>query len=231
MRDFKAEIRRRLAAAGLAATREIEIVEEIAQHLSAQYDELIASGETEEDATAAVMEELEDNEALARKLRGSERRGREEAVLGAPRGRPGADLVRDLRHGASALRKSPAFTVVTLASLALGIGANTAIFQLLDVLHLRSLPVDKPAELAIVQVRDRTWAKGGFYGWHADLTNPLWERIRGEQQAFSSLAAWGDRTFNLSPAGEARWAHGLEVSLVPVRRAARVDPMVAMRSE
>jgi hypothetical protein len=58
------------------------------------------------------------------------------------------NLWLDLRHGARLLRLNPGFAVVAILSLALGIGANTAIFQLLDAVRLRGLPVSKPGELA-----------------------------------------------------------------------------------
>src|SRR3989442_5536131 len=59
---------------------------------------------------------------------------------------------RDLRYGARLLRMSPGFALVAIASLALGIGANTAIFQLLNAVRLRSLPVPNPQELAEVRI-------------------------------------------------------------------------------
>ncbi len=93
---------------------------------------------------------------------------------------------RDLRYGARMLRLNPGFAVVAIASLALGIGANTAIFQLIDAVRLRSLPIKNPQELAAVRI-----ASGGRYeppvnqGAHAEMTNPLWEQVRDHQEAFS----------------------------------------------
>src|SRR3954468_2345510 len=59
---------------------------------------------------------------------------------------------RDLRHGARLLRLNPGFAIVAVLSLALGVGANTAIFQLLDAVRLRSLPVQDPQQLAEVRI-------------------------------------------------------------------------------
>ena len=64
---------------------------------------------------------------------------------------------QDLRYGARLLRLSPGFAFVAIASLALGIGANTAIFQLLDAVRLRSLPVRNPRELAEVRRGREPW--------------------------------------------------------------------------
>ncbi len=121
-------------------------------------------------------------------------------------------LWHDLRFGARLLRINPVFALVAILSLVLGIGANTAIFQLIDAVRLRTLPVRNPAELAQVEIVDRHWGSGGFTGRHPDVTNPLWEQIRDRQQAFSSISAWSDQTFNLALGGPARYAQGLYVS-------------------
>ena len=74
----------------------------------------------------------------------------------------GADMVKDLSFALRMLRKSPGFTAVAVLSLALGIGANTAIFQLLDAVRLKTLPVKAPQELAEVRIADMTGARGSF---------------------------------------------------------------------
>ena len=119
---------------------------------------------------------------------------------------------QDLRYGARLLRLNPVFTLVATLSLALGIGANTAIFQLLDAVRLRTLPVKNPQELAEVKIADRSWGSGSFSSRHPELTNPMWELIRNQQQAFSGIFAWSSDTFNLARGGQARNAQGLWVS-------------------
>jgi predicted permease len=123
-----------------------------------------------------------------------------------------ADLVADLRHGLRLLRFNPGFAVVAVLSLALGIGANTAIFELLDAVRLRTLPVHQPERLAQVRVADPDWTPTVFMGNYQDLTNPLWEIIRDQQQAFSPVAAVGGQSVNLAQGGEARYAQALWVS-------------------
>src|SRR5512142_2774986 len=97
-----------------------------------------------------------------------------------------ATLWQDLRYAARLLRTSPGFALIAILSLALGIGANTAIFQLLDAVRLRTLPVKNPQELADVRIVDNPYGRTGtFAGRNPQLTFALWEQIRAHQQAFS----------------------------------------------
>src|SRR5881398_2673508 len=81
-------------------------------------------------------------------------------------------LLQDIRYGVRMLLKNPGFTFVAVLTLALGIGVNTAIFQLLDAIRLRALPVKKPQELALVQIADMTGARGSFNSAYPAVTNP-----------------------------------------------------------
>jgi predicted permease len=119
---------------------------------------------------------------------------------------------RDLRVAFRSLGKSPGFAVAAVTILALGIGANTAIFQLIDAVRLRTLPVKDPQNLASVQLADTTGWRGSQATAYPALTNPQWERFRDTQQAFAGVLAWGAAMFNLSPGGEARLVPGLLVS-------------------
>jgi putative ABC transport system permease protein len=121
-------------------------------------------------------------------------------------------LWQDLRYGARLLRLNPGFTAVAVLSLALGVGANTSIFQLLDAVRLRTLPVNNPRELAIVRIANLRGSTGRHQGRYSQITNPMWEQIRDHQQGFSSIFAWAADSFNLAPAGEARYAQGIYVS-------------------
>ena len=96
----------------------------------------------------------------------------------------------DLRHAVRLLRRSPAFTAVAIGSLALGIGANAALFQLIDRVQVCSLGVRSPHELAEIRVAGvRNF--GVSDGFNSEITYPLWEQIREHQQAFSGVFAWG----------------------------------------
>ena len=122
-------------------------------------------------------------------------------------------LWQDLRYGARMLWKKPGFTLIAVLTLALGIGANTASFQLLNAVRLRSLPVRNPEELAEVRIAIPRSRSGDFNGRSPELTNPLWELLQKRQQAFDGLFAWGAANFDLAPRGEQRFTKdGLWVS-------------------
>jgi putative ABC transport system permease protein len=121
-------------------------------------------------------------------------------------------LWKDLRHAVRLLGRSPIFTIVAILSLALGIGANTAIFQLIDAVRLRSLPVKEPSQLVTVQLADKTGIRGHQTTGYSALTNAIWEKLRDNQDIFSGVAAWDNNNFGLTPGGEVRLAHGLFVS-------------------
>jgi len=121
------------------------------------------------------------------------------------------NLIRDTRYGLRLLARSPIFTTVAVLSLALGIGANAAIFHLVDALTLRSLAVVNPHDL--VEVRpDGPQAFGSYEGANAKATYPLWEQIHANQSALSATFAWGDGEFLVGRGADARPARGLWVS-------------------
>jgi len=96
---------------------------------------------------------------------------------------------RDLRHALRFLRLSPGFTFVAVLTLALGIGANTAIFQLIDSIRLRTIPVKNPQELGTIRIADRHWGSGQFSSQYSQLTFAMWEQIRKRQEGFAKIAA------------------------------------------
>ena len=118
----------------------------------------------------------------------------------------------DLRFGLRQLRLNPTFTIVAVLSLALGIGANVAIFQLIDAIRMRSLPVPNPRELAYVDFMKDSRRSGWWSTRSANFTSQLWESVRQHQQAFSGMIAWSAQNFNLTAEGKARYADGLFVS-------------------
>src|ERR1700722_7427247 len=122
------------------------------------------------------------------------------------------NLLQDARHGLRLLLLNPGFALVAILSLALGIGANTAIFQLLDAVRLRTLPVQHPEQLAIVKIGNFESASGSFTSRYPQITNPQWELIRAQQKGFSGIFAWSPEQLNLARGGEVHQANVLWVS-------------------
>ncbi len=120
-------------------------------------------------------------------------------------------LVQDVRFGVRMLRLNPGFAIVAILSLALGIGANTAIFELIDGVMLRTLPVPAPQSLADVRLLHEGRIGSSVARQH-EISSAIWEEFRQRQQAFSSIAAWSTEGFDLGHGGEARYADGLWVS-------------------
>lgn len=112
---------------------------------------------------------------------------------------------RDLRYAVRTLSRTPIFTAVAILSLTLGIGANTAMFQLLNALVFRPVPVANPQELVEINLpeRDLEQMRDNHPRWPA-LTYPLFEALRERQKAFSTMFAWADDRLNLAPRGEER---------------------------
>ncbi len=114
---------------------------------------------------------------------------------------------QDLCYGLRALRKSPGFTAAAVLSLALGIGANTAIFSLIDAVMLRMLPVQNPEQLVRIEFRSSVSPTPRI-----SVTNAIWEQVRDQQDAFSGVIAWSPTTFDLADGGEVNYINGIYAS-------------------
>jgi putative ABC transport system permease protein len=180
--------------------RNEELDEEIKSHLRMAARERVERGETPEQAAAAARREF-GNVGLVKEVT--------REMWGWVWVR---QFAQDLRYGLRTMRRGPGFTAVAVITLALGIGVNTAIFQLIDAVRLRALPVHEPQQLTEVRIEDMKGARGNFASWHPSLSNPIWEQVRDRQQAFSGVFAWGTADFNLGTGSEVRPARGLWVS-------------------
>jgi predicted permease len=123
-----------------------------------------------------------------------------------------ASLLQDLKYAIRQLRLAPAFALVAIASLALGVGANTAVFQLLDAVRLRSLPIDHPKELAEIRIAGGTNGFGIINGPYAELTRPIWREIREHHEPFSGVFAWSSYEERVGRGSDSRPVKALEVS-------------------
>lgn len=121
--------------------------------------------------------------------------------------------MRDVRYAVRQLRNNPGFTVVVVLTLALGIGANTAIFQLLNAVRLKWLPVSRPQELIEIRITGGNPGLGISDGSNAQLTYPLWEQLRKRPEVCSGMFAWGTSELPVGDEAETRmvnclWASG-----------------------
>jgi putative ABC transport system permease protein len=199
MPEWREEIRRRLAGLELAPLREAEIVEELSQHLEDRYQELLAQGVSPAAARQAGLAEIREGEALGQALAGVERRrGADPIPLGAGNGQGRLDrLGQDLRFGLRMLRTRPGFSFIAVATLALGIGAATAIFSVVNAVLLRSLPYPEADRLI------------SFWGTAPEKRLPvvafpdaLFLFYHAQSRSFAAIAAHGSVGVNLTDGGE-----------------------------
>ncbi len=145
-------LRPRLAGLRLSPAREAEIIEELSQHLDERYEELRAGGATDDDARRLAIEELLDRDTLATGMQSLRQANMPAPVTqGAFDRSVAGDLWRDVRHAVRMLRKQPGFAAAALITIALGIGATTAIFSVVNSVIIKPLPyADSDALVRIV---------------------------------------------------------------------------------
>jgi putative ABC transport system permease protein len=197
MSDWKPEIRRRLAGLRLAPMREAAIVEELAQHLDDCYEELLSAGMAPSEAYRQTLAELSGSELLARELRRVEQQTPQEPIVLGTNRRSNmiADLWQDLRYGARTLLKNPGFSLIAVFTLALGIGANTAIFSVVNAMLLRPLPYRQPEQLVKVFRTQPDPTKGMLPSiW----SYPRFEMLRALNQSFAEVVGFNQSPYNLT---------------------------------
>jgi hypothetical protein len=121
-------------------------------------------------------------------------------------------MLSDFRYAIRGLVRSPGFTLVAVLTLALGIGANTAIFQLIDAVALRPLPIPNPQELVEVRIVGTNRGFGLNAGRYSQLTRPVWQELRNQQQALDGTFAWGTDDLRVGERSDLRPANGIFVS-------------------
>src|SRR5215204_4904673 len=208
MPDWREHLDPHLAGLRLSPGREAEIIEELSQHLDQRYEELRAGGAAEGEARRLVLEELREPEALTQQMRLLRQAHVPPPITpGVPTGRVFAGLAHDLRYAARMLWKQPGFATVAAVTLALGIGANTAIFSVVYGVLLKPLPYHEPERLVAV--------------WHRapGLNIPLLEQgaatyftYRESTRVFEDIALWDSQEVSITGAGEPERAHGLRVT-------------------
>jgi predicted permease len=180
--------------------RDEEAAREIASYIAIETDDNIARGMTREAA----------HDAAVRKF-GNATRVRED-IYWMNTVRPLDTLWQDLKYAARLLKRDRGFAVAAVLSLSLGIGANTAIFQLLDTVRLRSLPVDQPESLVNLSFARGSMRSGRFSSRWPAFTYTQYEHLRERQQVFSDLFAWTSGQVNAASGGEVKMVETLLAS-------------------
>ncbi|MCU1267069.1 MAG: efflux pump, inner rane subunit [Acidobacteria bacterium] len=198
MPEWQEEIRHRLAGLNLAPEREGEIVEELSQHLEDRYEDLLALGNAPEAAFHIALAELSESDLLVSELGRIERRvGPEPIIIGTNRSTNMiAGLWQDLRHGTRALLKNPGFTALVVLTLALGIGANVALFSVVNGVLLNPLPFPQPDQLVTLDQSKPNFDRGA-------IPYPNFRDLQKENRTFSAMAISRGFSFSLLGTGEA----------------------------
>ena len=193
---------------------EQELTDELRFHLEKLIEQNVARGMPPAQARYAALREMGGLEQIKEECRDMRRVNFV------------ANLIQDLRYGLRMLAKSPGFTAVVILSLALGIGANTAIFSLIDAVMLKSLPVRQPEQLVLLNwvskgqsyvIQDydgSSWADSKGRDVGTSFSYPIYRAIRARNNAFSDVLAFADadQQLNLNVGGTSALAKGQYVS-------------------
>ncbi len=191
---------RRIWALGRRAKLDREIEDELREHMRMRVDADVAKGMSPDEAIRRARLRF-GNPTVVR-----ERVGSEDAALGFE------SFFRDARYAVRGFVKSPGFTIVAVLTLALGIGANTAVFQLLDAVRMRSLPIPNPQELAELRIAKGNPGFGVSDSMFANFTIPMWQEIKRHHDPFLNVMAWRGNDMLVGKPTDAKHIRGLEVS-------------------
>ncbi len=191
---------RRILSLGKRAHLQREIEAELREHIAMCIDDNLARGMTREAAERDARTRFGSPAAMR------ERVSQEDAALGIE------SLWHDVRGALRIFVKSPGFSLVVVVTLALGIGANTAIFELLDAVRLRALPLAKPDQLAELRIAGGNAGLGVTDSQFANFTVPMWQEVKQHHDPFSGIFAWRTSDVQVGNPSQSRRVNGLEVT-------------------
>ncbi|HYK92250.1 MAG TPA: ABC transporter permease [Acidobacteriota bacterium] len=206
MPDWRRLIRERIESIRLDPHDEAEIIEELTQEAEERYQHALGDGASRAQAESRVRAEIEDGtleDAIRTALAPRQVRPPADAALIPAAGKGErfmSDYFRDVRYAIRMLAKSPLFTAVAVLSLALGIGANTTIFTLVNRVLLSPLPVREPSRLVSFFTTDAR--NTGQYSNFMPTSYLNYRDYRDQNQVFSGLAAYQRLALSLCTGGE-----------------------------
>ncbi len=185
----------RLRVRSLFARKRVEqdLHEELQFHVESKIAELLAKGLSPEEARHAALREFGGLELAKEQCRDSRKVNFVH------------DFVHDMRHGARILRKSPGFAAVTILTLALGIGANTAIFSVVNAVLVRPLPYPNHERIVRIQESHPSYS-------NSNLTYTTFLDVQRSSKTLQNIAAYRPWVFNLTGEGEPERVAGAMVS-------------------
>ena len=190
----------RLRALFRRAEVDSELDEELRYHVDRQIELNVAQGMTPDAARTAALRAIGGLESRKEELRG------QRATMWIEH------AVRDLRYGLRILRRSPVFATAAIGVLAMGIGANAAMFALIDSVILRRLPVSRPDQIAEIRIDGYRHDFGIGDGFNSEITHPLWQLIHAHPHPFSGLFAWGSTGLLVGEGADRQVTGGVWVS-------------------
>jgi putative ABC transport system permease protein len=218
MPDWRKILRSRLTLLALPPEREAEVIEELARDLEESWSAAVAAGADEQEAVMAALEELGDLGLLEREIKravtpslpGTVAQACKTAERNSPLGVPfvsmAKDFVQDLRYATRILVQAPGLAAVCVILLALGIGANTAIFSVVNGVLLKPLPYRDPDRLVMV------WAKNPRGILRNQVSAPNFFDWKDRSRGFEDMAAFTEWDFTLTGLGEPEKLTGINMS-------------------
>ena len=210
MPDWRQEIAGRLASLKLDSTRETEIIEELSQHLEDRYLELVSGGATGDDARRDVLMELHYENLLTQgRLGVVQEAPKRPAALG--NGGPNffASLRQDLRYALRQFQRNPGFALVAIITLALGMGASTAIFSVIDNVLLEPFPYQDAAHIVYPRIHGATQGLDeGRQGYSSDE----FLEIVGQNRSFQSMMGTTDDPVLYKHGAGVEWLYGADMT-------------------
>jgi putative ABC transport system permease protein len=210
MPDWKEEITKRFSSLKLDSTREVEIIQELAQHLEDRYHELVSGGATDEEARSDVLMELNSENLPTKGRLGIMREAPQETVVPGNCG-PNffANLLQDVRYALRQLQRNPGFAAVAIITLGLGIGASTAIFSVIDNVLLEPFPYRDAGQIVYPRVHGSTQTPDeGRQGFSSD---ELLEFAR-QNHSFESVIGTADDPVLYKHGAGVEWLYGADMT-------------------